>query len=256
MASSGESARTDPIATRIDSTPAQSQGLLDAPYWWDAAPPQTRQGPLPSSVDVLVVGSGFTGLSAALTLARGGRSVLVCDAHEIGYGASTRNGGHISAKMRRGLASIAAEHGETMAEATWNVAKSARAYLEKLIDQEAIDCDFATCTRFYGAHRPKDYESLAQIAGTLKSRLGLDLEPVPKAEQRRYVQTDAYHGGLVDRGTAAFHPAKYVAGLCRRVEEAGATMRSNTKVTGTERQAKWFRVTHSGGVVNARDVIL
>jgi glycine/D-amino acid oxidase-like deaminating enzyme len=256
MASGDESARTDLIATRIGATPARSPGPLATPYWWDAAPPQTRQGPLPSSVGALVVGSGFTGLSAALTLARGGRNVLVCDAHEIGYGASTRNGGHISAKMRRGLASIAAEHGETMADAAWNVAKAARAYLEQLIGQEAIDCDFARCTRFYGAHRPKDYESLVEIAGTLTRRLGLELEAVPKAEQQRYVQTDAYHGGLVDRGTAAFHPAKFVAGLCRRAEEAGATLRSNTKVTGIERQAKGFCVKTSGGAINARDVIL
>ncbi|HVN34559.1 MAG TPA: FAD-binding oxidoreductase, partial [Casimicrobiaceae bacterium] len=171
-------------------------------------------------------------------------------------GASTRNGGHISAKMRRSLASIAAEHGAATAEAAWNVAKSSRAYLEALIRQERIDCDFQTCARYYGAHRPRDYETLAQTAQMLKLRLGLDLEAIPKAEQHRYVQTDAYHGGLLDRGTAAFHPAKYVAGLCRRAEEAGATMRSNTKVTGIGHHAGGFRVTTSAGIVDARNVIV
>ena len=218
----------------------QYQSLVDAPYWWDAAPPQTRKGALPSKVDALIVGSGFTGLSAALTLARGGKRVLVCDAHEIGYGASSRNGGHISAKMRRSLVSIAAEHGAEKAEAAWNVAKSSRAYIE----------------RFYGAHRPRDYDGLAQTARTLKLRIGLELEPVPKAEQHRYVQTDAYHGGLVDRGTAAFHPAKYVAGLSRRAEEAGATLRSHTRVTAFRHHAGGFRVTTQGGAVDAQNVIM
>ncbi|HET7096966.1 MAG TPA: FAD-binding oxidoreductase [Casimicrobiaceae bacterium] len=252
----GESAGAASSAPQGESAALQYRGLIDTPYWWDAAPPQTRDGPLPSSVDVLIVGSGFTGLSASLTLARGGRSVLVCDSHEIGFGASTRNGGHISAKMRRSLASIAAEHGDAKAEAAWNVAKSSRAYLEQLIRTERIDCDFQTCVRYYGAHRPKDYETLAQTARTLKLRVGLDVEAVPKAEQHRYVNADAYHGGLVDRGTAAFHPAKYVAGLCRRAEEAGATMRSHTKVTGLHHHAGGFRVTTSSGIVEAQNVIV
>jgi glycine/D-amino acid oxidase-like deaminating enzyme len=233
-----------------------SQRIIDAPYWWDVAPPQRRDGALPATVDVLIVGSGFTGLSAALTLARGGRSVLVCDAREIGHGASTRNGGHVSAKLRRTLASIAAEHGAAKAEAAWNVAKSARAYLEQLIGQEKIACDFQGCARFYGAHRPRDYESLAQTARTLKLRIGLDLEPVPRGEQQRYVQTDAYHGGLVDRGAAAFHPAKFVAGLCGRAEHAGATVRSNTKVTEIHRYAGAFRITTGRGIVDAQNVIV
>jgi glycine/D-amino acid oxidase-like deaminating enzyme len=252
----GESAGAPASGSRGGSTALQYRGFIDSPYWWDAAPPQARQGPLPSSVDVLVVGSGFTGLSASLTLVRGGRSVLVCDSREIGYGASTRNGGHISAKMRRSLASIGAEHGNAAAEAAWNVAKSSRAYLEHLIRTEGIDCDFQTCARYYGAYRPRDYETLAQTARTLKLRLGLDLEPVPKAEQHRYVNTEAYHGGIVDRGTAAFHPAKYIAGLCRRVEQAGATVRSHTKVTGLQHHAGSLRVTTSAGIVDAQNVIV
>jgi glycine/D-amino acid oxidase-like deaminating enzyme len=72
---------------------------LGQPFWWDDAPPQSRTGALPSSVDVLIIGGGFTGLSAALTLARKGRSVLVCEGEAFGYGASGRNGGHVGAKL-------------------------------------------------------------------------------------------------------------------------------------------------------------
>lgn len=238
------------------SSDAARAGLIDRPFWWDAAPPQSRSGELPASVDVLIVGSGFTGLSAALTLARAGRSVLVCEAQEIGFGASTRNGGQISAKMRRGIASIAAEHGEARAIEVWSIAKASRAYLEALIARESIDCDFKPGARFYGAYRVRDYDSLAQLTGTLKRKMQLDVDPVPKSEQHRYVNSDLYHGGLVDRGTASFHPARYVAGLCERVESAGARVRSHTRVAGVTRQGDTFDVATSRGTVQARQVIV
>src|SRR3546814_10390185 len=66
------------------------------PYWWERKPrPRLPQMPLPVSVDVAVVGSGYTGLCAALELARGGRSVLALDAADVGWGCSSRNGGQI-----------------------------------------------------------------------------------------------------------------------------------------------------------------
>jgi glycine/D-amino acid oxidase-like deaminating enzyme len=233
-----------------------TEALTGEPYWWDAAPPLTRKGPIPSAVDALVIGSGFTGLSAALTLARGGQSVLVCEAQEIGHGASTRNGGQISAKLRRGLDSIASEHGEDVAIDAWNTAKAARAYIEFLIDREKIDCDFRNCARFYGAHRVKDYDKLARTVETLKRKVGLKLESVPKSEQHRYVQTDAYHGGLVDSETAGFHPAKFISRLCGRVEQAGAIVRSHTKVEEYKRTATGFAVVTARGTINAKKIVL
>lgn len=234
----------------------RDESYLGFPYWWDAAPPGTREGPLPSHVDALIVGSGFTGLSAALTLARAGRKVLVCDAREIGYGASTRNGGHISAKMRRGLAGLTKEHGEATAVAAWNVAREARGYLQAVIAREHIDCDFRPCQRFYGAHRPHDYQGLAQVADLLATKLGLEVSAVPAADQHRYVTTEAYHGGLLDRGTAAFHPAKYIRSLCETVERAGAIVRSNTRVTAANRGKNGFEVTTSRGRVSANAVVM
>lgn len=241
---------------REPGSPRPREALTGKPFWWDASPPLTREGPIPGAVDVLVIGSGFTGLSAALTLARGGQSVLVCEAQEIGHGASTRNGGQISSKLRRGLDSIASEHGEAVAIDAWNVAKSARAYLESLIEQDKIDCDFRNCVRFYGAHRVTDYDKLARTVETLKGKVGLKLEAVPKSEQHRYVQTGAYHGGLVDHGTAGFHPAKFVSGLCELVERAGAIVRSHTKVEKYERGAGGFTVSTTRGTVIARRIVL
>jgi glycine/D-amino acid oxidase-like deaminating enzyme len=83
-----------------------------APYWWEAAPREpTAPAPLPSEVDVAIVGSGHTGLSAALTLARAGRSVAVLDRGPPGFGASSRNAGFVGRTFKHSFASLAQNAG-------------------------------------------------------------------------------------------------------------------------------------------------
>ena len=79
------------------------------PYWWDqlAAPPDAlSQTELPQEADVVVIGSGYTGLHAALQMARGGRSTVVLEAEDVGWGCSTRNGGQISVSIKGNLAAL------------------------------------------------------------------------------------------------------------------------------------------------------
>src|SRR5580692_6291874 len=74
--------------------PPMTPGYEERPYWWDGVDvPQPAPAPLPATVDVAVVGAGYTGLAAALEIARGGRHVIVLDREDIGAGASSRNGG-------------------------------------------------------------------------------------------------------------------------------------------------------------------
>ena len=71
-----------------------------APYWWDAAEPAARDGQLPAEAPVAIVGGGYAGLSAALTLRRLGHDAVVLDAERIGWGASSRNGGMVSGGLK------------------------------------------------------------------------------------------------------------------------------------------------------------
>ena len=127
--------------------------IRNAPYWWDAAPPATLpQANVPAAADVVVVGAGYTGLSAGLTLARAGRKVLIFDRLKPGEGASSRNGGIASGNLRPGHAELAKKFGTARADAIALEAKAARDDLAAFISAEKIDCDFkitgkSACTK-------------------------------------------------------------------------------------------------------------
>src|SRR6187402_3799388 len=95
-----------------------TQDFRTTPYWWDhVPPPDLPDAPLPRKVDVAIIGSGYTGLSAALQTARGGRDTLVLDAEEAGFGCSTRNGGQISTSIKPGFEALARRYGGQAAAA-------------------------------------------------------------------------------------------------------------------------------------------
>jgi glycine/D-amino acid oxidase-like deaminating enzyme len=182
--------------------------------------------------DVAIVGAGYTGLSAAITLARAGRSVQVFDKQRPGEGASTRNGGITSGNLRPTQAALAAKFGQARAAAILAEGKQAREDLYRFIADENIDCDFALVGRFAGAYTPDDYESLARTADDLHRTLGIEAYAVSRAEQRNYMGTDTYFGGNVRMDIGGIHPAKLHAGMLRVARAAGVTIHGETAVTG------------------------
>ena len=87
-------------------------GFKQEPYWWDAAPRRQEPArPVPSTTDVAIIGSGFTALSAALTLARGGREVTILEEGSLGYGASSRNFGMLGRQHKYDLTTLIARFG-------------------------------------------------------------------------------------------------------------------------------------------------
>ncbi|MGE5201890.1 MAG: FAD-dependent oxidoreductase, partial [Acidobacteriota bacterium] len=95
-----------PATPPTDAAPFAAD-FKETPYWWDAAPP-IRGEPRnpPGRADVVIVGSGITGLNAALVLARAGRSVAVLDAGDLGHGASTRNAGYVGRSLKHSFADL------------------------------------------------------------------------------------------------------------------------------------------------------
>jgi glycine/D-amino acid oxidase-like deaminating enzyme len=233
-------------------------GLTLTPYWWEEAPrPKLPEASLPATVDALVVGSGYTGLSAALTLARAGRSVLVCEAEEPGHGASSRNGGGVGTQpFKLGFASMERLFGRERAIRVYREGISSVDYMENLIRAEQIQCHFVRSGRFLGAWRPRDYEAMAREVELLTRHVGYPMAMLSRAEQDRQIATDVYHGGRVNAGDGVVHPGLYHQGLLERVMAAGAQIAAHTPVVRVERAASGFLVHTPRGKVTTRDVLV
>ncbi len=233
--------------------------LREAPYWWDvAAPVVLREDDLPRTVDVAIIGAGYTGLAAAIQTARAGRSTLVIDAGEIGHGCSTRNGAQISTSVKPGEAELAQKFGLERARAVREEGKRALQWIGDFIGEEGIECGFRRCGRFHAAHTPEAYEALAAAAEEHRKE-GIEAHLVPRAEQHRELGSDFYFGGLVHPAHATLHPAMFHRGLLDRARAAGATVISHCAGLGLDRGRDRGRDTielqTSRGPVTARDVI-
>lgn len=229
----------------------------NTPFWWEDAPVKPLpQQPVAKNLDVLIVGAGYAGLSAGLTLAREGRSVAAFDAMNPGEGASSRNGGMTSGNIRPSYDAITRTFGEQKAIAVEREGKIAREFLYDFIKAENLDCDFQLTGAFTGAVGYDQYESLARRAEGLARRLGIETYAVPHAEQRNYIGTDFYRGGTVRMDIGGLHPAKFHAELLRVALASGLTVHANTPVTAIAREGSGYRVTTSAGIVQARQVLV
>ncbi|GIK97407.1 MAG: oxidoreductase [Alphaproteobacteria bacterium] len=232
-------------------------GYQDMPYWWEAAPrPATSDESPPGQADIVIVGSGYTGLSAALVAARAGRDVLVLDAEAAGWGCSSRNGGQVSTSIKPGYADLAKRHGPERAFAIRREGMTALDWIGDFIRTEGIDCDWEVVGRFHAAHNPVQYETLAKDVANQPKGLEIPAHMVPRAEQHSEIGSDYYHGGVVYPRHAALDPAKYHLGLLERARGAGARVIGHCPVTSIDRSGSGFTVTTPRGAVAARNVAI
>jgi len=234
-----------------------AENLKLTPWWWEAAPrPSTPPPDLPVNADVAVIGSGYTGLSAALALARAGRSVVVCEADDPGAGASARNGGMIGSGHRLSYTALTTRYGEATAAALLGEGNNALEFTAGLIADEAIDCQFHRSGRFRAACRAADYDVIGREINLLRDKIGLAADMVPRAEQQREVATDFYHGGCVYHRHGSLHPGLFHQGLLDRALAAGAIVAGRTPVTAIDRAGAGFQVVTPRGTVTAGNVIV
>jgi len=231
--------------------------LKQEPYWWEAAPrPSLPERPLPARIDVAIVGSGYTGLSAALTLAKAGRSVAVLDSGDAGHGGSSRNAGYVGRTLKHGFGRLLESHGAERARAIYRELQAAFDYVLALVERQGIACHLVRCGRYIAARSPADYDDMARELELRRKHLGDDFEMVPRAQQHREIGSDLYHGGAVIPDHACLHPGLYHSGLLGAALHSGAEIFTRTPVAGVERSGAALNVLTARGRMEAHHVLV
>lgn len=234
-----------------------SDNLKLTPYWWDRTPrPELAEAPPPARADVLVIGSGFTGLSAALETARGGRATIVLDAEDAGFGCSTRNGGQISTSIKAGYAELSRRHGAEHAGRILAEGRNSLAWVGEFVARERIDCDFAVAGRFHAAHTKARFEALARKVSAEPKDVAAEAHIVPRSEQRRELGTDAYFGGVLYPRHASIDPGRFHQGMLERALAAGVRVVAHCPATAISRDGRGFTVTTPRGKIDALTVVV
>ena len=233
--------------------------IKSKPYWLDLTefPEVSEQQMLPQETDILIVGAGLTGLSAARTAAKAGRSVLVVDQHAPGFGASSRNGGMLGGGHRLSIAAMTARYGKDVAFKLLQEAHLDSAdFVRSVMTEEAIDCDYEQVGRFRGLWHTHEYETAARDLEQLQKLLPIEASLLPRTQQHQAVASDLYRGGVVYHQHAAINPAKWVFGLHRAAVDHGALIQGNTAVLGFEKSMHGHVVKTTRGEVKANKVLL
>jgi glycine/D-amino acid oxidase-like deaminating enzyme len=225
----------------------------ESPFWWSTlgddglsvlslqSPVDSHQSPVISQTfDVVVVGAGYTGLSAARQLARTGRSVLVLERHEIGWGASSRNAGQVLAGLKVDPATLVARYGEARARQLFDISLESITRLEALVAGEGIACEYERTGHIQAAWKRSHFDHFRQEQALLARVFKHRVELVPESEQRSELGSGAYHGLMVDERSGGINPAQFVHGLASAATRAGASLMAHTPVRRIVKQgARW-----------------
>ena len=222
--------------------------------------PGGTAGEIPPRVDVVVIGAGFTGLSAARTLAKRGVKVAVIEANSIGWGASSRNGGMVLTGMKLDVGTLSKRYGMELTRRMYADSLASIDLVEQIVREENIACDFSRCGHLEVACKQSHFDSYARSAGVIATEFNHQLRIVPRRQLGAEIGSSIYFGGMIDETSAGINPARYVSGLAGAALKAGACIYENTRVqeisSTTQNGAAGFDIKTANGNIFSREVLV
>lgn len=232
--------------------------LKEKVYWQDTTKMPSDESPegLPSRVDIAVVGGGIPGLAAARTLARRGVSVAMLEAENMGWGASSRNGGMALTGLKLDAEVVEARYGVELTRKLFDDSVVSLDTVQQLITQEHIECDFNRCGHLLLANKPAHYTALQNEADWFIQHFNHITRLIPKNKLHAEIGSDIYFGGLMDESSAGLNPAQYVVGLVQAAKRSGVYLCPKARVTHIEKTVEGFSLETVRGSMLASQVLV
>ena len=230
----------------------------EIPYWLD--PPVIAKSysvnPLPARTEVLVIGGGYTGTTAAIRLKLSGIQVTLIDMEKMGTTASARNGGMTLTGLSGKLTAIEKKFGKEKASRLFAESVESVNAVERIVSEFSIACDFHRHGHLVAAFKPSHFESLKKEQERLNSRFNHTTHIIPAADLKSDIGSAFYHGALLDPQSAGVHPAKYIAGLISVADQLGVDLHELTTAETIERRGTAFSVSTNRGAIKADEIIV
>jgi gamma-glutamylputrescine oxidase len=231
-----------------------------ASLWADTAEPLPASPKLAGEIkaDVVIIGGGYTGLSAAHHIAKSGLSPVVLEANHPGWGASGRNGGVITAKFRLSFRDIDAAHGRAMARRMYEIAHDSVEMVDELVSEFGIASARLTRSgQVKAAHNDATLRAaIDEAAWMMREMRDTEVRILDPHQVRDETGSQVFVGGILNPRSGGIHPLNYLRGLARGVAQRGVPVFQESPVLALRRDGDGVVAETPDGVVRARQAII
>ncbi len=237
---------------------AADAAVPGTPYWWEESSVEPEfSSNLPDKAELLIVGAGYTGLSAAIAACDAGAKVVVVDASLPGIGASTRNGGMFGAHPRLSYTELSKKFSKQTAQGIFNEAQDAFEFTSNLIHSERINCHFEQCGRIQLAWTKAHLAAQRKQVQQLKLVSNMNLELVEQHELAKEINSPCYFGGIRFPDHASLQPRLFHDGLLEAALARGIPIIANCPIEQiTQHHNRYIATSRTGDRLQAERVVM